>query len=326
MSVGRFRIISILLLLLGLVLGACAAPAAPAAPAASGDEAVADEPAEEVAAAPEGYAQPEILVDTDWVIEHLDDPSVQLVEVGTDADAYAAGHIPGAIFFHGSQDLTNPDDSTRGQILTGDALSDLMSRSGLTPETTVVVYDGSNNLWSSRAYWALRYYQHPDVRLYNGGSSAWEAAGQEFSTDTVALTPSEYTAAEADPEIRTTTEYIMEHLDDPNTVTCDTRGPEEYAGTDVRSDRGGHIPGAINLEWRHAVNSDGTFKGADELYTLFTTAGFTPDKEIITYCQTGVRGAHTWFVLSELLGFPNVRNYDGSWEEYGNRADTPIDQ
>ena len=125
--------------------------------------------------------------------------------------------------------------------------------------------------------------------------------------------------------IRTTTEYVLDHLDDENVVLCDTRGPEEFAGTDVRAKRGGHIPGAINVEWVNAVNADGTFKDARALFDLYTKAGFVPDKQIITYCQTGVRGAHTWFVLKELLGYPDVRNYDGSWEEYGNRDDTPIE-
>jgi thiosulfate/3-mercaptopyruvate sulfurtransferase len=128
-----------------------------------------------------------------------------------------------------------------------------------------------------------------------------------------------------DLAIRTTTDYVLEHLEDDSVVMCDARNPEEYAGTDVRSARGGHVPGAVNIDWVYNVDEDGTFKEAKALYDLYTKAGFTPDKQIITYCQTGVRGAHTWFVLRELLGFPDVRNYDGSWEEYGNRSDTPID-
>ena len=202
----------------------------------------------------------------------------------------------------------------------------MLSSLGVENDDTVVFYDGNNNLLAARAYWALKYYQHDDVRVYNGGLPKWQADGQEISTEGVEPSPAEYVAGEADPAIRTTSEYVLEHLDDPSVAMCDTRGPEEYTGTDVRAERGGHIPGAINLEWRHAVNEDGTFKTTPELSGLFVKAGFSPDKEIITYCQTGVRGAHTWFVLHELLGYPNVRNYDGSWEEWGNQPDTPIEQ
>ncbi|GIV77966.1 MAG: sulfurtransferase [Litorilinea sp.] len=301
------------LLLLAVVAGACTAPAAPAA-----------SPAGEQAAAPEGYARPEVLVDTEWVLAHLDDPNVRFIELGSQED-YDAGHLPGAVHVDLFADMTNPEDSTRGQILTQEALSALMSRLGVTRDQTVVFYDRNDNLLAARAYWVLKYYQHEDVRIYNGGTKQWEAAGQSYSTDPVEVAATDYVAGEPDLSIRTTAEYVLEHLDDPSTVLCDTRNPNEYAGTDVRAARGGHIPGAINVEWVHAVNSDGTFKDARSLYELYTKAGFTPDKEIITYCQTGVRGAHTWFVLRELLGFPNVRNYDGSWEEYGNREDTPIE-
>lgn len=305
---GKLGILS-LSLIISLFLAACTSLAPAAAPEL-----------------PQEYADPDILVDTDWMIEHLDDPSVAILDVSANLEAFDAGHLPGAIYVDWRTELTNPEDATRGQILTGDQLSELMSRLGVTNDSTVVFYDDTNNLFAARAYWALKYYQHDDVRVYNGGTAKWQADGQELVTDTTELTPVEYVAGEADPAIRTTSEYVWEHLDDPSVAVCDTRGPEEYAGTDVRSDRGGHIPGAINLEWRHAVNEDGTFKPAPELGKLFATAGFTPDKEIITYCQTGVRGAHTWFVLRELLGYPNVRNYDGSWEEWGNNPEVPIEQ
>ncbi len=309
----KLRTLLPLLLLFAVILSACVVPA-PGAPAA------------QPAAIPETYAKPDVLVDTDWLVEHADDENVVLLAVGTDAEAFAANHIPGARFVHGGADITNPEDSTRGQILTQEALSALLSKLGVEQDSTVVLYDDGNNLWSTRAYWVLKYYQHNDVRVYNGGSGKWQADGQALTADVIEPTPSEYVAGDADLEIRTTAEYVMEHVDDPDTVMCDTRNPEEYAGTDVRSARGGHVPGAINVEWTNAVNSDGTFKSATDLYNLYTKAGFVPDKQIITYCQTGVRGAHTWFVLRELLGFPNVRNYDGSWEEYGNMADAPIEQ
>jgi thiosulfate/3-mercaptopyruvate sulfurtransferase len=303
-----------LLLVLVLVVGGCAAPST-SAPA----------PAAEAAEAVTTYANPDALVDTEWVIAHLDDPNVRLIDLSGNAEDYAAGHVPGAVFANLGDDFTNPEDPVRGQILTQDQLSALFSRLGVTEDTTVVFYDNSGNLAAARAYWAVKYYQHADVRVYNGGLKQWTAAGQALSTDEPAITPTEYVAKDADLAIRTTTEYVLEHLEDDNVVLCDTRGPEEYAGTDVRSARGGHIPGALNVEWVNAVNEDGTFKDAATLYKLYTTAGFLPDKEIITYCQTGVRGAHTWFVLTELLGYPNVRNYDGSWEDYGNQPDTPIE-
>ena len=271
------------------------------------------------------YANPDVLVDTDWVVAHLEDANVRLIDLNGKIEDYAAGHIPGATYVNLTEDLTNPDDPVRGQVLTQDQLSTLFSRLGIAADTTVVFYDNNSNLIAARAYWALKYYQHADVRVYNGGLKQWAADGQALVTDEPAITPSAYVAQDADVAIRTTTEYVLEHLEDDNVVLCDTRGPEEFAGTDVRSARGGHIPGALNVEWINAVNEDGTFKDAATLYKLYTTAGFLPDKEIITYCQTGVRGAHTWFVLTELLGFPNVRNYDGSWEDYGNNPDTPIE-
>jgi thiosulfate/3-mercaptopyruvate sulfurtransferase len=312
MSKSTVLIVSVLF---ALVLSGCAQVAASSASAPA---------AESAPEAVTEYVNAEALVDTDWVLEHLDDENVKLIEISTNADDYAAGHLPGALHIHGVEELTNPDDVTRGQILAQDALSELLSRNGVSQDDTLVFHDRSNNLWASRAYWALKYYQHDDVRLYNGGVTRWLADGQELSTDAVAVEPSEYVAGEADAALRTTTEYVVEKLEDDNALLCDTRSPDEFAGTDVRAARGGHVPGAINVEWVHAVNADGTFKDAESLYELYTKAGFTPDKEIITYCQTGVRGAHTWFVLSELLGYPDVRNYDGSWEEYGNQEDTPI--
>lgn len=274
----------------------------------------------------DGYANPDVLVDTEWVAQHLDDENVKFLDVSSNQEAYAEGHLPGAQFVDWQSDLTNPEDPVRGQVLSRNALSDLLSRLGVEKDDTVVLYDDTNNLFATRAYWALKYYQHDDVRVYNGGTKQWTAANKELTTEEPTLAASAYEAGEADPAIRTTWQYVVDHAGEDGVVFCDTRSPEEHTGTDVRADRGGHIPGSINVEWTAAVNDDGTFKSAQELSELYQNAGFTPDSEIITYCQTGVRGAHTWFVLTELLGYPEVRNYDGSWEEYGNIADSPIDQ
>ncbi|MEJ2560197.1 MAG: sulfurtransferase [Anaerolineae bacterium] len=284
----RTRLLPILSLLLIalMLLGACAVPGAQSV--SSTDQ-----------TAVEGYAHPEVLVDTAWILEHVNDQNVRLIDVSSNSDVFAAGHLPGAQFVDWQADLTNPDDPVRGQVLTRDALSALFSRLGVANDDTVVLYDDTNNLFAARAYLVLKYYQHR---------------------------ASQYLAGEPDSSIRTDWQYVVDHVGDSGTLFCDVRGPKEYAGTDVRSARGGHVPSAINVEWTNAVNQDGTFRAASELGELYRKAGFTPDKEIITYCQTGVRGAHTWFVLRELLGYPNVRNYDGSWEDYGNQAESPIEQ
>jgi thiosulfate/3-mercaptopyruvate sulfurtransferase len=303
----------LILIALSTILGACAVPLTPTADTSVAPVTI------------DNSANPDLLVDSAWILENADDPNVRLIDVRGDLEEYAAGHIPGAVHIDVGDQMTNPEDSTRGQILTQDALSALLSSLGIKPEDTIVLYDANNNLQAARAYWVLKYYQHGDVRILNGGTNTWTAEGNELVADEVAVTPSEYVAQDPDLAIRTTTEYVLERLDDESVVMCDTRNAEEFAGTDVRSARGGHVPGAINIDWVYNVAEDGKFKSAQELSDLYTKAGFTPDKEIITYCQTGVRGAHTWFVLSELLGYPNVRNYDGSWEEYGNMPDTPIE-
>lgn len=301
------------LLLLVLLLAGCVAPGAATAPAA------------EEAAASTSYANADALVDTEWVQANLDDENVRLLDIGGNPDAYTAGHLPGAIFVN-LGDLTNPEDSTGGQILTQDQLSAVMSKLGIEQDDTLVLYDANRNLLAARAYWVFEYYQHAgDLHVYNGGTTKWSADGQELTADVPTVEPTAYVAGAADPEIRTTSEYVLEHIDDENVAVCDTRSPAEHSGTDVRAERGGHIPGSVNLEWTVAVNDDGTFKDAAFLTDLYAKAGFTPDKEVITYCQTGVRGAHSWFVLKELLGFPNVRNYDGSWEEWGNNPALPVE-
>lgn len=266
----------------------------------------------------------DVLVDTEWIEAHAADPSLRVLEVGGNANAFGEGHLPGAAFVS-MRSLSNPDDPIGGQIATAAQVSAALSNVGLGRDQTVVLYDRRNNLQAARAYWVLKYYQHADVRIYNGGTPKWTEDGRVMSTVMVEYEPSDYQAGPPDPEIRTTWQYVVDHTDDPATLFCDTRGPEEYLGRDVRAERGGRIPGSINVEWTAAVNANGTFKSSEELAALYGGAGFTPDKQIITYCQSGVRGAHTWFVLSELLGYPSVRNYDGSWVEYGNNPESPVE-
>ena len=266
----------------------------------------------------------DVLVDTEWIEAHAADPSLRVLEVGGNANAFGEGHLPGAVFLS-MRSLSNPDDPIGGQIATAAQVSAALSNVGLGRDQTVVLYDRRNNLQAARAYWVLKYYQHADVRIYNGGTPKWTEDGRVMSTVMVEYEPSDYQAGPPDPEIRTTWQYVVDHTDDPATLFCDTRGPEEYLGRDVRAERGGRIPGSINVEWTAAVNANGTFKSSEELAALYGGAGFTPDKQIITYCQSGVRGAHTWFVLSELLGYPSVRNYDGSWVEYGNNPESPVE-
>ncbi|MBK8021651.1 MAG: sulfurtransferase [Chloroflexi bacterium] len=271
------------------------------------------------------YAKPEILVDTQWIQENVGDENVVIIHLAGNVEDFEEAHIEGARFVTLAE-LNNPDDAVSGQIGTADQVAATLGKLGVTPEDTVVFYDANNNLQAARAYWVLKYFQHEDVRIYNGGVRKWEDEGLELASGPAPeIEAVEYPIPEADSEIRTTSEYVLEHMDDAGVQLCDTRNPEEFIGSDVRSDRGGHIPGAINLEWIHTVNQDGTFKSYDQLDALFQAAGFDRSKQIITYCQTGVRGAHVWFALRELLGYEDVRNYDGSWEEWGNSADLPID-
>ncbi len=264
------------------------------------------------------------LVDTEWLQARLDDPSVRVVEVGGSPDGYAEGHLPGSVFLS-MGDLSNPDEPIRNMIATQDQVSAALSNIGLERDQTVVLLDRQQNLQAARAFWVLMYYQHPDVRLYNGGAAKWTADGGALSTAQVQILPSDYQAGPADEALQTSWQYVVERTDDPETLMCDVRSPNEHLGRDVRAERGGHIPGSVNLEWTVALQPDGTFKSREDLSALYVSAGFTPDKQIITYCQSGVRGAHTWFVLSQLLGYPSVRNYDGSWAEYGNNPESPIE-
>lgn len=270
------------------------------------------------------YANPRALVDTEWVLAHLDDPAVHFIDVSPRRDSYDAGHLPGAQFVQWDTDLTDPDAAVEGMILTRDSVAALMSRLGVGNGHTVVFYDNARNLFAARGYWVMKYHGHDDVRVYDGGSRKWVADGQQLTNVVAEPAPARYVAGEPDPTIVTDWQYVVASIGETGPLLCDTRSADEHAGIDVRAESGGHIPGAVNIEWTRNVRDDGTFLDARSLADLYRAAGFTPDREIITYCQAGVRGAHTWFVLTELLGYPRVRNYDGSWAEYGNRHDSPI--
>lgn len=307
------------LVLSALIASACDKPEA-TGPAAQTSDPVAYENIDAVNA----YANPDVLVDTEWMLANLADPGVRVIDVSSKPEVYDEGRLPGASYLQWDSQLVNPENPVEGQILTGEALSELMSRLGVSNDHTVVFYDNANNLFAARAYWVLKYYGHADARIYNGGRKKWRADGNELTTEVAPVTASNYVAGRPDPQIATDWEYVVNSIDDPSVRYCDVRRPTEYKGEELLSARGGHVPGAVNVEWTRTVQDDGTFLDAQALAELYREAGFTPDQEIITYCQSGVRGAHTWFVLSELLGFPSVRNYDGSWAEYGNRADSPM--
>ena len=327
-----------MLALLALLLTACgeAAPAV-APPAASTATAQAPLPPPATAttlpapptaipATPTAPSPAKVLVDTAWVKANLGAPGVRLIDVSSEKSVYDAGHLPGAQYMHIIDDLTDPDDPVRGQILQGAALEALLRRLGVANTDTVVLYDNTKNLDAARAYWVLKYYQHPQVRIYNGGRAKWLGDGETLTSEIPPLTPSQYQVGAPDLAIRTTWDYVVNSIGKEGTLFCDTRSQGEYTGASNRSAQGGHIPGAILVEWTQALRADGTFRDGAELRTLYEGAGFVPDKEIITYCQIGVRAAHTWFVLHELLGYPNVRVYDGSWEEYGNKPESPIER
>jgi thiosulfate/3-mercaptopyruvate sulfurtransferase len=272
------------------------------------------------------YKHPEVLVSTDWVAAHGSDANVRLVEVDVDTTAYEKGHIQNAIAWNWTSQL---QDNVRRDLLGKQQIEELLSQSGITPETTVVLYGDNNNWFAAYALWQLEYYGHKDARLMNGGSKKWELESRPMTTDVPQPTRTRYTASAPNASVRAKRDQVFSALDGKNINLVDVRSPDEFTGKVIAppgmtetAQRGGHIPGALNVPWSKAANEDGTFKSYDDLKQLYTAVN--PAQETIAYCRIGERSSHTWFVLKYLLGFDNVRNYDGSWTEWGNLVDAPI--
>jgi thiosulfate/3-mercaptopyruvate sulfurtransferase len=278
-----------------------------------------------------GYAKP-VLVTTDWVSEHIDDGNVVVAEVDENPDLYDEGHISGAIRLHWRDDLQDPVE--RDLIERAD-FEQLMGRLGISNDTTVVLYGDPQQLVRGvRVLVSLDLRATKDVRILDGGRQKWIDEDRELTTDVPSREPASYTASERDASIRTFRDDVLSGLGDDARALVDVRSPQEYSGDLIAppgyeqegAQRGGHIPRAKSIPWASAVRDDGTFKSADELKQLYGDKGVTPDKDVTAYCRIGERSAHTWFVLRELLGYANVRNYDGSWTEWGNLVDVPIEK
>ncbi|MBD0291304.1 MAG: sulfurtransferase [Thermoleophilia bacterium] len=277
-----------------------------------------------------GYAKA-VLVSTDWLAGHLGEEGIVVAEVDETPDLYDEGHIPGAVKLHWRDDLQDPVER---DLVDRETFERLLGERGIGNETTVVVYGDKNNWFAAYAYWYLKIYGHEDVRILDGGRQKWIDEGRELTTDVPAPTHAEYRAAERDESIRAYRDEVREWLGRDERALVDVRSPGEYAGDLIAppgyeqegAQRGGHIPTAVSIPWASAVRDDGTFKTADELRSLYGGKGVTPEKDVTAYCRIGERSAHTWFVLRELLGFERVRNYDGSWTEWGNLVDVPIER
>ena len=269
----------------------------------------------------------QVLVSADWVEQHLDDPNIVLVEVDEDTSAYDKGHIRGAIKLDWKADLQDP---VRRDFIGKAAFEQLLSGRGIGNDNTVVLYGGNNNWFAAYAYWYFKLYGHGDVRLLDGGRKKWELESRELTDEAVQRAATTYSASEADASIRAFRDEVVASIGAKNLV--DVRSPDEYAGRllapahlpQEQAQRGGHVPTALNIPWSKSANDDGTFKSDTELATLYQDAGVDLSKDTIAYCRIGERSAHTWFVLHELLGQPNVKNYDGSWTEYGSLVGVPV--
>ncbi len=276
------------------------------------------------------YKHPEVLVSTDWVEQNLDNPKVRIAEVDVDTKAYEEGHVPGAIGWAWNTQLC---DTVRRDIIPKADFEKLMGSSGIANDTTVILYGDNNNWFAAWAFWQMKIYGHRDVRLMNGGRKKWLAEGRELTKDAPKIAPVTYKAQDPDFSIRAYLPQVQQSIAGDGVDLVDVRSPQEFTGEILAPpglpetcQRGGHIPGARNIPWSQACNEDGTFKSADELKALYERAGITGQRPTIAYCRIGERSSHTWFVLTYLLGYPNVTNYDGSWTEWGNLVGAPVEK
>ncbi len=274
------------------------------------------------------YAHPHMLVTAEWLAEHLGDPGLVVAESDEDVLLYETGHIPGAVKLDWHTELNDP---VSRDYVDGEGFAALMSRKGISRDTTLVLYGDKNNWWAAYALWVCTLFGHPDVRLLDGGRARWAAEGREMTTEAAKLAAADYPVVDRDDQqIRAFQDQVLAHLGQP---MIDVRSPGEYSGELLHMPdypqegalRGGHVPGARNVPWARAANQDGTFRSRAELEAIYQSeAGLSPDDEVIVYCRIGERSSHTWFVLHHLLGYPAVRNYDGSWTEWGNTVRVPI--
>jgi thiosulfate/3-mercaptopyruvate sulfurtransferase len=278
-----------------------------------------------------GYVNTDALVSTEWLAEHdVSDPGISLIEVDVNPAAYAGGHIQGAVGWDWKKDLQDP---TVRDVASREALARKLGESGVRPDTTILLYGDNNNWFAAYAYWVLKYYGHDKVKLVNGGRVKWELEGRPYTTEVPSVQPTGYQfQGEPREELRAYRDQVRDSIGRAGLV--DVRSPAEFSGQLLAPEnlpqegaqRGGHIPTALNVPWATAVKEDGTFKDAADLREIYGGRGITEDREVIAYCRIGERSAHTWFVLRELLGYPDVRNYDGSWTEWGSAIRVPIEK
>jgi len=280
------------------------------------------------------YAHPEVLVSTQWVAEQSrsggPNSKIRLIEVDVDTSAYDQGHIAGALGWNWQTQL---QDNIRRDLIDKSALENLLGQSGVSNDTTIILYGDNNNWFAAYAFWQLKYYGHKDVRLMNGGRKKWLEEKRPLTKEAASVAPTTYRAADPDESLRARKEHVFSLIGKKGGGLVDVRSPDEFTGKIIAppgmnetAQRAGHIPTAANVPWSQAANEDGTFKSADQLKQLYQSKGVTADGEVIAYCRIGERSSHTWFVLKYLLGYNNVKNYDGSWTEWGNLVGAPIEK
>ncbi|HTS71556.1 MAG TPA: sulfurtransferase [Terriglobia bacterium] len=276
------------------------------------------------------YKHPEVLVSTEWVAAHVDDQNIKLVEVDVDTSAYEKGHIKNATGWNWATQL---NDNLRRDIPSQKQFEELCGAAGISPESGVILYGDHNNWFAAFAFWQFKIFGHKDVRLMDGGRKKWELEGRPLTTEVPTAMATQYHADVPDMSLRARRDKIFQILSGRSASLVDVRSPDEFTGKVIAppgmtetAQRGGHIPGAVNIPWAKAVHDDGTFKSHADLASIYEGQGLQADKEAVTYCRIGERSSHTWFVLKYLLGFEKVRNYDGSWTEWGNLIEAPIEK